>query len=108
MTFLKNLLVGVICIVIFVFGYYFLTQSKSDFTLDSLTTNSDQLVARTSVFIERRSQLEALDLQTELFTNPKFTSLRSYTTAVPEQAVGRENIFAAPQSVPTTRTVPQP
>lgn len=108
MTFLKNLLVGIICIVIFVFGYYFLTQSDADFSLDSLTTNSDQLVARTSVFIERRSKLESLDLQTELFTDVRFTSLRSYSTAIPEQAIGRDNIFAAPQSVPTTRTAPLP
>ena len=108
MTFLKNLLVGIICIVIFVFGYYFLTRSETDFSLDSLTANSDELVARTAIFIERRSQLEALDLQTELYTDPTFTSLQSYSTAVPEQVVGRENIFAVPQSVPTTRTVPKP
>lgn len=108
MNLLKNILVGIICIVIFLFGYYFLTQSNSDFTLDSLSTNPDQLVARTSVFIERRNKLEALDLKTDLFTDVRFTSLRSYSTAIPEQAVGRTNIFAAPQAVPVTRTTPLP
>lgn len=108
MNFLKNLLIGIICIVIFVFGYYFLTQSRSDFNLDSLSTNSDDLVSRTSVFIERRSKLEALDLKTDLFTDSRFTSLRSYSTAVPEQSVGRTNIFATPQAVPVTRTTPLP
>jgi len=108
MNLLKNLLVGVVCIVTFVFGYYFLTQSTDDFSLDSLAANSDELVGRTAVFIERRTQLDALDLQTALFTDARFTSLRTYTIAVPEQAVGREDIFATPQSVPVTRTAPLP
>lgn len=108
MNFIKNLLIGVICIVIFIFGYYFLTQSNADFTLDSFTADSDQLVNRTSVFIVRRSQLEALDLQTKLFTDPRFTSLKSYSTPVPDQPVGRDNIFAAPLVVPVTRTAPLP
>ena len=58
MALLKNLFVGVVCILIIGFGYYFLTNSVTDFTLDGVAVNADDLVARTEVFIERRTTLE--------------------------------------------------
>lgn len=104
MAFVKNLFIGIICIVIFAFGYYFLTQNGSDFNLDGSIVVSDDLISRTAIFIERRAILESLNLDTKIYSDPRFNTLRSYTTTVPEQPIGRENIFAVPVAVPEART----
>jgi hypothetical protein len=103
----KNIVVGIVFIGVAVAGYYmFLQRDSGGLTLDGVTPQNAELLARTEAFIARRSQLEALKLDVTFFQSPTFTSLRSYTTVVPDQGVGRENIFETPASVPTTRTIP--
>ena len=94
---LKNLLVGIVAILMCALGYYLYTQSGANtLSLDGTSVNSDDLLSRTEIFIERRAVLEAITIKIDLFSDPRFTSLRSYTTSVPEQSVGRLNIFDAP------------
>lgn len=103
----KNIVVGILFIGVAVAGYYMFTQRDSDgLSLDGVTPLDPEMSARTDVFIARRSELEALKIDVTFFQSPTFTSLRSYTTVVPDQVVGRVNIFDTPSSVPTTRTAP--
>ena len=98
---LKNILVLGAFIAVVVLGYYLFTQRDS--TTLSFVKGSDvspELLAKTSVFIVRRAKLEGLTLDTSMFTDPSFTSLRSYTTEIPEQTVGRTNLFDAASPVP--------
>lgn len=104
---LKNLVAGILLIGVAAAGYIMFTQRDSaSLSFDGLTINSEDLVARTQVFIERRAELELLKLEVSFFQDPRFTSLRSYSTIVPDQTVGRLNIFDEAATVPTTRTVP--
>jgi hypothetical protein len=104
---LKNLVVGILFIGVVAAGYFMFTQRDSaSLTLDGMSPRSEDLLLRTQVFIERRQQLEVQTTDVTFFQDPRFTSLRSYTAIVPDQTVGRTNIFDAPSSVPTTRTAP--
>lgn len=104
---LKNILVGGVFILLLGLGYYMISQSDSvTLSTDGVSLVSDNLLANTQAFIDRGATLQQLQIQTDIFTDTRFTSLRSYATAVPEQSVGRSNIFDAPSAVPTTRTVP--
>lgn len=97
---LKNLLVFALFISLVVLGYFMFTQRNSGgLAIVGGTTVSVELLARTRIFIERRAALQSLNLDTSLFTNPAFTSLRSYTSDVPDQSIGRDNIFDTAQSV---------
>lgn len=104
---LKNILVGGAFILLLGIGYYMISQSDSvTLTLDGVSLVSGDLLSKTQIFIDRGATLQSLDIKTEVLTDDRFTSLRSYTTEIPEQTVGRNNIFDVPGAVPTTRTVP--
>jgi hypothetical protein len=104
---LKNLLVLAGFIVVLGMGYFMFTQSSaSTWSLVQADEVSPVLLEKTQVFIERRSELEARTLDISLFQDPAFTSLRSYTTDIPDQPVGRADIFDDAQPVPTVTPVP--
>ena len=96
---LKNILVGIICIILFGFAYFFITGTDSN---DGLTGEGvyDQaaLVSKTQSFIERSRVLETITIDSAFFTNSSFTSLRSYSTDVPNQPLGKNDIFGSTQN----------
>ena len=103
---LKNLLVLIVFVVLVALGYYLFTQRDSAvLSFVKSTDVSSTLLEKTSVFIERRAELEGLTLDMSLFTNPAFTSLRSYTTEIPDQSIGRSNIFDSATPVPSAAPV---
>ena len=91
---LKNILIVLTVLILLALGFYMLKErgatESSKFNTDVI---SEQLLSRTQFFIEKRNQLDALSFDDEIFTNPTFSSLISYSTAVPEQPVGVANIF---------------
>jgi hypothetical protein len=103
---LKNLLVLAAFIAVLVIGYFMFTQSsESTWSLVKTEQVSPVLLEKTQIFIQRRSELEARTLDTSIFTDPAFTSLRSYATDIPDQPVGRTDIFDEAQPVPTVTPV---
>ena len=103
---LKNLLVLAGFIAVLGVGYFMFTQNSS-MVWPGINNEevSPVLLEKTQIFIERRSELEARTLDMSLFTNPAFTSLRSYATEVPDQPIGRSNIFDEAQPVPSVTPV---
>ena len=91
---LKNILITLTVLILLALGFYMLKErgatEPSKFSTDTI---SDQLLFRTQFFIEKRNQLDELSFDDEIFTNLTFSSLISYSTAVPEQSVGVVNIF---------------
>lgn len=103
---LKNLLVFAGFVAVLGAGYFMFTQNST--TTGSLFDRekvSPVLLEKTQVFIERRAELEARTLDVSLFQDPAFTSLRSYTTDIPDQPVGRTNIFDEAQPIPAVTPV---
>lgn len=91
----KNIAVILILITLVFAGYYMYTQQagavlQSDF--DDVTL--ERMLQNTSVFIERRQELDAVVFDETVFVDERFTSLRSYREPITEQPNGRDNPFA--------------
>lgn len=92
----KNILFLLFIIAIGGLGYYLYTQEG--FAILNLEENQQiaaNLEQQNAQFIAKLRILERVDLQLDLFTDPRFTTLRSVTTEVPELEVGRDNPFRA-------------
>jgi hypothetical protein len=87
-----------------IFLGYLLFVQPSQFSLDGGAVNplADSVLAKTQVFIERRTQLDQVTLDSSLFTDPRFTALRSYTVALSAQSVGKTSLFDLPPSLAET------
>ena len=75
-------------------GYYLYLQ-QGDMLLeladDDLTA---QLERESQTFITKQRELEAIELEMELFNDPRFSELRSFATPVPILPTGRSNPFS--------------
>ncbi len=81
-------------------AYYLLVTSSTDtVSFESNEAVTQNMLANSQLFIDRREKLEAVSLDTSLFTNERFTSLRPFVAQVPPQPVGRPDPFA-PANVP--------
>lgn len=78
-------------------GYTLFVQ-PNQFALEEGATNplADGVLLKTQVFIERRSQLDRVTIDSKLFTDERFTALRSYTAALANQTVGKSSLFDVP------------
>lgn len=74
-------------------GYYFYAQQPSgDISDDDLTLQ--QMLADTEVFIARSQELDQMSFDLTVFEDERFRTLRSFTSPVQEQSVGRQDPFA--------------
>ena len=97
---LKNIFVGIICIILAGFAYFFLTDNGAG--SGELSGNDDAqaaLVNKTGSFIERSKRLQKITFDISLFTDSAFTSLRSFATDVPNQPLGKNDIFGSVKKV---------
>lgn len=90
----KNLIV-VLGLITVAFGGYFVFMQQSATTLSFDTNDAvvQNMQANSQLFIQRRQQLEKVELDISFFNDDRFVSLQSYTTPIVEQSVGRDNPF---------------
>jgi len=94
---LKNILVLVVGVVLFG-GGYFLLFSPSSFLLENANGPIDaQILFETQQFIAHRQVLEAVSLNTELFSDTRFTLLQSFASPVADQPIGKTSLFDGSQ-----------
>lgn len=76
-------------------GYYMYTQrSAATLSFESNTQSVQNMLNNTRVFIERRQALDRVSLDLSFFEDPRFQSLRSYSTPIEERPIGRDDPFA--------------
>lgn len=77
------------------FAAYFVFMKQADPAISFETNQAmlESMLANSQLFIERRQQLETVSLDTSLFDDERFTSLRSYSRPVEEQLIGRDDPF---------------
>ncbi|MFM2340128.1 MAG: hypothetical protein RLZZ360_764 [Candidatus Parcubacteria bacterium] len=97
---IQKIILGIGALGLFYLGYVLFIQTD-EFALEDSAVNpmADNLVAKTQVFIGRRAQLDQVAIESALFTDPRFTTLRSYTTELSDQSVGKSSIFELPDAV---------
>jgi hypothetical protein len=90
----KNIAIILGIITIGAGGYWLYTQEVAatpEFNGNEVTMQN--MLSRTQVFIERRQQLDQVELDISFFEDDRFQSLRSFTTPIVTQPVGRSNPF---------------
>ncbi len=102
---LKNILVGIICLILFGFAYFFLTGGSNEESLNGQSADDQAaLLAKTQSFIERSQILKGISIDTAFFNDTAFTSLRSYSTEVPNQPLGKNDIFGTSENISKVKT----
>lgn len=101
---LKNIIIVMVMGVVIYIGYQmFIAGNLGSLDMTNAGAEAqDALVAKSQEFIQRREMLTSVILDVNFLTDRKFTSLRSFSTPVPEQSVGRASIFDKPLPVGTT------
>lgn len=94
----KNLVVVLGLITIVFAGYYLYTQQAPLFDDSSSNEQTMQnMLNNTRVFMQRRQTLDQVELDITFFEDPRFQSLRSFSTPIEERPVGRQDPFADPE-----------
>jgi hypothetical protein len=77
-------------------GYYLFTQYGQSDNFSSNEQNMQNMLDNTRVFIERAQILNGMQLSKNIaiLEDERFNSLRSYSTPIVEQSVGRTDPFA--------------
>jgi hypothetical protein len=76
-------------------GYYLYSQqSATTLSTESGDQSLEQMLMKTQVFIERRQSLDKVVIDSTLFEDERFRSLRAFTKPVEDMPVGRPNPFA--------------
>lgn len=92
------------------FGVYYLYAQEAAEEL-FFSTNEELLqdmLSQTRVFIERRQLLESVELELELFDDPRFRNLEDFSTPLVRPEQGRANPFAPPENVAPAPAPTQP
>ncbi len=91
---MKNITVALITITLAFAGYYMYSQNKnSGLNSDNPVSSTQDMLISTQIFIERRTLLDQVDLDTRVFSDPLFSSYRSFSKPLNQEAVGRNNPF---------------
>lgn len=88
---LQNIVLIAIVVILVAGGYYVFF---SDSVTDTDSASQAELLAKTQSFISRSNQLKQINIDQTFFTNPNFVSLHSFSSDVPDQPVGRDDIFS--------------
>lgn len=90
----KNLIIVLGLITVAFAGYFmFMQQSSTTLSFETNDTVLRNMLSNSQVFIERRRQLEGIELNLDFFIDDRLLSLQSFDTPIVEQPVGRDNPF---------------
>lgn len=92
---LRNLLI-ILGLLTIGYGAYYLYSTRTSTTpSDRLSdTELQMMLTRTQAFIERRRELDQMEMDVNFLADPRFRSLESNTEPLTEVTPGRENPFA--------------
>ncbi len=91
----KSILISIAIVVIAVIGYFYYSGKSqgSDTSLLVATPNAEEQAVGARV-LSLLNQIQSLHIDTTIFKNPAYQSLRDYTVSIPALNVGRYNPFA--------------
>ena len=91
----KTVVVIIIIIVVALIAYFYYegTLPATDSTLQVSTASQNGQAVGANV-LSLLSQIKSLKIDTTIFTDPAYQTLRDYTVAIPQENVGRSNPFA--------------
>lgn len=102
MSSIKNILIIVACVACAGFVLYITRSNSVESDISSNSAVRQELISKTQSFIERSNKLQQINIDTAFFMDSTFTSLRSFSTPVPDQPLGRDDLFGTPTAVGQT------
>ncbi len=91
-SFLKNLLIGIALLVTLGLGYYLYIYQPS-LEDDSNAGIREDVSLKAARFLAQLNELKEIELNSDILSDERFSSLQTYTTAVQAEKVGRSNPF---------------
>jgi hypothetical protein len=91
---LTNIIVLIGIVITSVAGYVLFSQDLVPLASNADDLQLQQLLASSQLFIERSQTLSEIDMDTSIFQDEVFNSLKSYSPSPNEFQVGRSNPFA--------------
>jgi hypothetical protein len=91
----KNIIIiiGIVLLALVVYFYYEGSRPTADTSFETVTANADAEAVGSRV-LSLLNQIRSLKIDTTVFKDPAYMSLRDYSVAIPQEDVGRENPFA--------------
>lgn len=91
MSLFKNLFVILGLVLIAGLGYYlYVTQDSATLSTEDRDLSIE---AESADLLAKIDSIRRISIERDLFSDPRFTSLRSFATPVPVYQVGRDNPF---------------
>jgi hypothetical protein len=91
---ITNIVVLIGIVITAVAGYFLFSQNSSPFlTASSSDQQLQQLLSSSQLFVDRSRILAGIDMDTSIFDDSVFNSLKSYSPPPDEFGVGRPNPF---------------
>ena len=92
---IKNIIIGVIVLVVIVVGYNYFTAPSSTSTTDLTATGQGTETAPVgSDLISLLDQMKQISIDTSIFSRPSYVSLQDFGQTISPQPQGRNDPFA--------------
>ncbi len=91
MSVLKNIFVLVGLLLVLGLGFY-LYQTNGSLSLESSPENI-KIEAESEDLVRKLNSIKDISINKKMFTDPRFTNLRTFATEVPDYPTGRNNPF---------------
>jgi len=89
---IKNIIIVCGLLLLIGFGYYLIVLEDQN-----IQSRNQQVITNAQVeaqeFLQRLQNIQSIELDTDILTDPRFTNRVDYTTPVPAVPVGRDNPF---------------
>lgn len=91
---MKNITVALLAFTLAYAGYYMYTMNKdSALSTGGAEVLTDEMLAKTKLFMDRRVILSDVKMDTTVFDDPVFNSYKGLDVKLEETEVGRDNPF---------------
>jgi len=83
-----------IIIIVAIVGYFYLSGSSAPASSTLVQSSGSDSEAVGAQVLTLLNQIQSLKIDTSIFSDPGFLTLRDYSVAIPPENVGRANPFA--------------
>lgn len=93
LSLLKNIFIFFILVATVALGYYVYKDRNEDLVDSSNGQLAEDVTVEASEFLTRLNQLKQIDLDSEILSDPRFTSLTTFSIPPEQEEIGRPNPF---------------
>lgn len=93
LSLLKNIFIVLALVATVGLGYFMYTQRNNGLSDSSNSALANDVAAEAAAFLERLNELKSIELETDILSDPRFSSLSNFTAPTQAEPIGRSNPF---------------